>query len=43
MRAGEFIKETITVDSIHSLADRKGIKWNNEPSFLRLTKRLTGL
>ena len=42
MRAGEFIKETITVDSIHSLADRKGVKWDNEPSFLRLTKHLTG-
>ena len=24
------------------MADRKGVKWDDEPSFLRLTKRLTG-
>jgi hypothetical protein len=27
---------------IHDLADRKGIPWDNEPSFLKLTKQLTG-
>ena len=34
--------EGITPDTIHQLADQKGIKWDNEPSFLQLTKRLTG-
>ena len=37
MRAKEF-----TPKDIHKLADRKGVKWDNEPSFLQLTKRLTG-
>jgi len=32
----------ISVDTIHKLADKKGIKWDNEPSFLKLTKQLTG-
>lgn len=32
----------ISVDTIHKLADEKGIKWDNEPSFLKLTKQLTG-
>jgi hypothetical protein len=36
------IKESISPKDIHALADRKGIKWDNEPSFLKLTKRLTG-
>ena len=39
---GESIHENITPDTIHKLADRKGVKWDNEPSFLQLTKRLTG-
>ena len=39
---GESIRENITPNTIHTLADRKGVKWDNEPSFLRLTKRLTG-
>ena len=39
---GESIRENITPNTIHKLADRKGVKWDNEPSFLRLTKRLTG-
>ena len=46
MRAKEFIVETDMMDlsqqTIHKLADRKGVKWDNEPSFLQLTKRLTG-
>jgi hypothetical protein len=46
MRAKEFIVETAMMDlspqTIHKLADRKGVKWDNEPSFLQLTKRLTG-
>jgi hypothetical protein len=40
---GIMVGETITPSTIHSLADKKGIKWDNEPSFLKLTKRLTGL
>jgi len=36
------MEEGITPDVIHKLADRKGVKWDDEPSFLRLTKRLTG-
>jgi hypothetical protein len=43
MRANEFINESLTPKDIHSLADSKGVKWDNEPSFLKLTKRLTGL
>ena len=39
---GESIHENITPNTIHKLADRKGVKWDNEPSFLQLTKRLTG-
>jgi hypothetical protein len=37
MRASEF-----TPKDIHKLADSKGVKWYNEPSFLKLTKQLTG-
>ena len=37
MRAKEF-----TPKDIHKLADSKGVKWDNEPSFLKLTKQLTG-
>lgn len=36
------VTESITANTIHKLADRKGVKWDNEPSFLRLTKQLTG-
>jgi len=36
------VEEDITPNTIHKLADRAGVKWDNEPSFLRLTKRLTG-
>lgn len=32
----------ISTSDIHKLADKKGVKWDNEPSFLKLTKRLTG-
>lgn len=49
MRAQEFLRryqpsvtEGITVKTIHDLADRKGIAWDDEPSFLKLTKRITG-
>ena len=38
----EGVAEGITPATIHKLADRKGVKWDDEPSFLRLTKRLTG-
>jgi hypothetical protein len=36
------VAEGLTPNTIHKLADRKGIKWDDEPSFLKLTKRLTG-
>jgi hypothetical protein len=36
------VAEGITPKDIHKLADRKNVKWDNEPSFLKLTKRLTG-
>ena len=36
------LTENITPQTIHDLADRKGVKWDDEPSFLKLTKRLTG-
>ena len=32
----------ISISDIHKLADEKGIKWDNEPSFLELTMELTG-
>jgi hypothetical protein len=36
------ITEGITPKDIHKLADKNNIPWDNEPSFLKLTKRLTG-
>ena len=36
------VNENLSPQTIHKLADRKGVKWDNEPSFLALTKRLTG-
>ena len=41
-RYNKLDEEIITQKTIHDLADSRGIKWDNEPSFLRLTKRLTG-
>jgi hypothetical protein len=41
-KSNEGVAEGITPNTIHKLADRKGVKWDNEPNFLRLTKRLTG-
>jgi hypothetical protein len=41
MKAG-LAENKVTAKDIHNLADRKGIKWDDEPSFLKLTKRLTG-
>lgn len=32
----------LTREDIHKLADSKGLKWDNEPSFLKKTKQLTG-
>jgi hypothetical protein len=34
--------EKISATDIHKLADKKGVKWDNEPNFLKLTKNLTG-
>lgn len=31
-----------SVDDIHTLADERGIPWDNDPDFLALTKELTG-
>jgi hypothetical protein len=36
------LDEDITPKDIHKLADKNNIPWDNEPSFLKLTKRLTG-
>ena len=36
------LSESLTPNTIHALADRKGVKWDNDPNFLKLTKRLTG-
>jgi hypothetical protein len=36
------VMEGLTPDAIHDLADRKKVKWDNDPKFLSLTKRLTG-
>ena len=42
MKIRDILTETLTPDTIHKLADSKGIKWDNEPSFLALTNNLTG-
>ena len=42
MKIRDILTEALTPDTIHKLADRKGIKWDNEPSFLALTNKLTG-
>jgi hypothetical protein len=42
MRAREFIVEKLTPQHIHDLADRLGIPWDDDPYFLRMTKRVTG-
>ena len=31
-----------SVEEIHALADSKGVKWDNAPAFMAMTKRLTG-
>jgi len=36
------VDENLSPQIIHKLADHKGVKWDDEPSFLQLTKRLTG-
>lgn len=36
------IEKVITKDMIHNLADRLKIRWDNEPSFLKMTERVTG-
>ena len=36
------VDENLSPQTIHKLADHKGVKWDDEPSFLQLTKRLTG-
>lgn len=41
-KATALLAESMTKKMIHDLADRKGIPWDDEPSFLKLTKRLTG-
>lgn len=36
------VDENLSPQTIHKLADHKSVKWDDEPSFLQLTKRLTG-
>jgi hypothetical protein len=36
------VDENLSPQIIHKLADHKGVKWDDEPNFLQLTKRLTG-
>jgi murein DD-endopeptidase MepM/ murein hydrolase activator NlpD len=35
-------KKRLTPKNIHKIADKKRIKWDDEPAFLKLTKRVTG-
>ena len=42
MKIKDILTEVLTPDTIHKLADRKGIKWDNDPDFLALTNKLTG-
>lgn len=39
---GGGVGESISPKDIHNLADRKGVKWDNESRFLKKTKELTG-
>ena len=39
---GGGMEESLSPKKIHRLADRKGVKWDNDPSFLKKTKQLTG-
>lgn len=42
MSTNQGVSEGLTPEDIHRLADHKGIPWDNDPSFLKLTKKLTG-
>lgn len=33
----------VTAQDVHDMADQKGIPWDNEPDFLKLSKSLTGV
>jgi len=35
-------KKRLTPKHIHKIADKKGIKWDDEPAFLKLTRRVAG-
>jgi murein DD-endopeptidase MepM/ murein hydrolase activator NlpD len=35
-------KRKLTPKHIHKIADKKGIKWDDEPAFLKLTRRVAG-
>jgi murein DD-endopeptidase MepM/ murein hydrolase activator NlpD len=35
-------KKRLTPKNIHKIADKKGIKWDDEPAFLKLTRRVAG-
>ena len=40
---GKFLEKlSASEKEIHDLADRKGIKWDNDPKFMRFSKSLTG-
>jgi len=35
-------KKRLTPKNIHKIADKKGVKWDDEPAFLKLTRRVAG-
>jgi len=41
-QAKRAMTERLDKTTIHKLADKKGIKWDDEPAFLKLTKQVTG-
>jgi putative chitinase len=41
-QAKRSMSERLDKTTIHKLADKKRIKWDDEPAFLKLTKRITG-
>lgn len=43
MKIADLLQEKgVTVQDLHRLADKKGIPWDNNKAFMRLTKRVTG-
>jgi hypothetical protein len=46
MKISEIINQTLfeklSTAHIHDLADSKGVKWDNDPKFMKQTEKLTG-